>query len=141
MINYLRDNGDNDLGLRELRTNLELIRHRGTEGFNMLEVKAGVTRLMKLTLAAADVIFCTINIASKVNLYENFWPGMIVCDEVCRATEISTISLLAFYEPSIWIFIGDNKQLRPVVLSADREGKANGSSYDDEPKFRNLFHK
>ena len=42
MINYLRDNGDNDLGLRELRINLELIRHRGTEGFNMPEVKAGI---------------------------------------------------------------------------------------------------
>jgi hypothetical protein len=86
-------------------------------------VKAGVTRLMKFTLAAADVIFCTINVASKVNLYENFQPRMIVCDEACRATEISTMSLFAFYEPSVWIFVGDHKQLHPVILSADREGK------------------
>jgi hypothetical protein len=107
----------------------------------MPEVKAGVTRLMKLTLAAADVIFCTINVALKVNLYKNFRPGMIVCDKACRAMEISTMSLFAFYEPSIWIFVGDHKQLRPVVLSAKREGKANNGSYNDEIKFKNPFQR
>jgi hypothetical protein len=64
----------------------------------MPEVKASINRLMKYTLAAADVIFCTINTASKVNLYENFQPGMIVCNEVCRAIEISILSLLVFYD-------------------------------------------
>jgi hypothetical protein len=39
----------------------------------------------------------------------------------CRATEISTASLYTFYEPLAIILAGDHKQLRPVVLSADRE--------------------
>ena len=66
---------------------------------------------------------------------------MIVCDEACRAIEISTMSLLAFYKPSVWIFVGDHKQLHPVVLSAEREGKANNGSYDDETKFKNPFQR
>jgi hypothetical protein len=140
MVNYLRDNADNDIGLRDLRTKLELIKNRGTEGFNMPEVKAGINGLMKCTLATADVIFCTINAASKVNLYENFRPGMIVCDEACRATEISTLSLLAFYDPKVWIYIGDHKQLRPIVFTADHGSKANNGSYD-ESKFNNPFQK
>jgi hypothetical protein len=106
----------------------------------MPEVKAGINGLMRRTLATVDVIFCTINTASKVNLYKNFRPGMIVCDEACRATEISTLSLLMFYDPKIWIYIGDHKQLRLIVFTADYESKVNNGSYD-ESKFKNPFQK
>src|SRR5438045_9537058 len=76
---------------------------------------------MKLTLADADAIFYTTNAASKVNLCSNFQPGLIAYDEACQVTEISILSLFAFYNPDTWVFVGNHKQMRPVVLSADCE--------------------
>ena len=55
---------------------------------------------MKETLANADAIFCTINAASKVNLYENFQPRLIIVNEVYRATELSILSIYVFYKPT-----------------------------------------
>ena len=73
------------------------------------------------TLADADAVFCTNNAASKVNLYTNFRPKLLVCDEACRATELSILSAFAFYKPEAWIFAGDPRQMRPTILSAERE--------------------
>jgi hypothetical protein len=64
-------------------------------------VKASINRLMKYTLATANIIFCMMNVASKVNFYKNSQPGMIVCDEAYKAIEILILLLLAFYNPKI----------------------------------------
>ena len=90
---------------------------------------------MELTLADADAIFCTINATSKVNLYKNFQPGLITCDEACRTTEISILSLFAFYDPDAWIYVGDHKQMHPIVLSADCKKE------HYKVRFQNTFHK
>src|SRR5438045_6989499 len=87
----------------------------------MQDVRNAINKLMKLTLADADTIFCTTNAASKVNLFSNFQPGLIACNEACWVTEISILSLFAFYNPDAWVFVGDHKQMRPVVLSADHK--------------------
>jgi len=90
---------------------------------------------MKLTLADADTIFCTTNAASKVNLFSNFQPGLIAYDEACWVTEISILSLFTFYNPDAWVFVGDHKQMRPVVLSADHEKE------HYKVRFQNTFHR
>jgi hypothetical protein len=135
MLNYLEEHADNEPILRSLRASLHVIDKRGSEKFDLKELRAKINILMKLTLANADVIFCTINTASKVNLYQNFPACLIACDEGCRATEISTTCLMAFYNPDAWIFIGDHMQMRPIVLSADREKKYY------RIRFQNTFHR
>ena len=90
---------------------------------------------MELTLADADAIFCTINAASKVNLYKNFQPGLITCDEACHTTEISILSLIAFYDPDAWIYVSNHKQMHPIVLSTDRKKE------HYKVWFQNTFHK
>ena len=135
MHNYLEKHADTDRSLKSLRISLKLIEKRGSERYDMDQVRIAINKLMELTLADADAIFCTINAASKVNLYKNFQPGLITCDEACRATEISILSLFAFYDPDAWIYVGDHKQMHPIVLSADREKE------HYKVWFQNTFHK
>ena len=97
----------------------------------MQDVQNAINKLMKLTLADADAIFCTTNAASKVSLFSNFQPGLIAC----QVTEISVLSLFAFYNPNAWVFIGDHKQMRPVVLSADCKKE------HYKVRFQNTFHR
>jgi hypothetical protein len=135
MHNYIEKHAETDKSLQSLRSSLKLIEERGPERYDMEDVRIAINRLMKLTLADADAIFCTINTASKVNLYKNFLPRLITCDEACRVTEISILSLFAFYNPDAWIYVGDHKQMRPIVLSADREKE------HYKVRFQNTFHR
>ena len=135
MQNYIEKHADVDKSLQSLRLSLTLIEERGPDRYDMDDVRMAINRLMELTLANADAIFCTTNTASKVNLYKNFQPGLIICDEACRSTEISTLSLFAFYCPDAWIFAGDHNQMRPIVLSADREKE------HYKVRFQNTFYK
>src|SRR5436190_20036533 len=115
MLNYIEKHADTDKSLQSLRLSLMLIEERGLEQYDMQDVQNAINKLMKLTLADADAIFCTTNAASKVSLFSNFQPGLIAC----QVTEISVLSLFAFYNPNAWVFIGDHKQMRPIVFSAD----------------------
>lgn len=77
-----------------------------------------VERLMRDTLAAADVVFTTIGNASKAALNRNFEATLIIADEAARATELQIITLVALYRPHIIILAGDNKQMIPTVKTA-----------------------
>ena len=95
MHNYIEKHAHTDKSLQSLRSSLMLIEERGPDRYDMEDVRIAINRLMKLTLADANAIFCTINTASKVNLHKNFQPGIITCDEASRATEEAPPSKVA----------------------------------------------
>lgn len=54
-----------------------------------------------MTLQNADAVFTTPVNASKVNLYSNFKPTIVVFDEAARATKMTTNIISAFYNPMV----------------------------------------
>jgi hypothetical protein len=100
---------------------IKIVGEGGLDGVNKAELNAQVKELLIKTLNDTDTVFTTINNASKVNLYQNLDVELIIVDESCRATELSTLIPFAFYDPVAYIFVGDSHQLMPTVLSADRE--------------------
>lgn len=98
------------------------------------ELKLLLNELMAHTIQRADAVFYTLNCASKVNLYQNFHAKLVIVDEACRASEISTMAVIAFYNPQLYILVGDLQQLRPTVLSAHHE------RYDEDQLVLNPFY-
>ncbi|KIM96281.1 hypothetical protein OIDMADRAFT_58618 [Oidiodendron maius Zn] len=104
-----------------------LLRDHGDNGFydtdvaTRTNIKLQLDDLMARTLQEADVIVCTVAAAAKVTLAENFHPTVVYLDEAARVTELKTLIPFGRYTPFAFILSGDHKQLRPTVLSANRQ--------------------
>jgi hypothetical protein len=66
-------------------------------------------------------IICTTPVAaSNLAICENVRPHLIMVDESARMRELSSLITLAWWGPVAWIFVGDDRQLRPhVALDVD----------------------
>lgn len=81
-----------------------------------------ITRLVKdgpLTdaVAEADVVFGTPIGAADRTFRRVFRPHYITSDESPRDKETTSPVLFAHYSPRAYIFLGDHKQLKPVIFS------------------------
>src|SRR5271170_8015682 len=97
MHNYIKNYVSIDKSLQSLRLSLMLIKECGLDHYNINNVQIAINRLIKLMLANANAIFCTINTILKVNLYKTFQPRIIICNKACCATKILILSLFSFY--------------------------------------------
>lgn len=119
---------------RELRT---MLKGYGEHGFYDTDVairtkiKMLLNTLLLETLKGTDVIITTVAAAAKVNLATTFTPAVVYIDEAARLTEFKTLIPFGSYEPVAFILAGDHKQMRLIVLSADR--------HRDNPPFVNPF--
>ena len=84
--------------MRVLKANLELIADNGIARWDVEEIRQLINRLIVDTLADANAVFCTNNAASKVNLYTNFRPKLLVCNKACCATELFILLAFVFYK-------------------------------------------
>lgn len=111
----------NDANLRNLLHQLLEYGKNGLGKEEMIVLKLRLHELMSTVLTNADAVFCTLNMSSKHNLFTNFRASFVIIDESCRASEISTLAPFAFYEAQAYLLVGDPRQLRPVLFSAEQE--------------------
>jgi hypothetical protein len=114
-----------------------LLRDYGEHGFydtdvaTRTSIKLQLNDLLAEVLQEADVIVCTVAAAAKVTLVANFDPTVVYLDKAGRLPEFKTLIAFGLYTPVAFVLSGDYKQLRPIVLSANR--------YRDDPPFLNPF--
>lgn len=72
----------------------------------------------KDALAQADIVFATPVAVAEKNFRETFRPHYIIGDDSPRDKETTTLILLSHFSPRAYIFLGDHKQLAPLVFSA-----------------------
>lgn len=91
----------------------------------------------KDALAQADIVFATPVAVAKKNFREIFRPHYIISDENPRDKETITLILIAHFSPKAYIFLGDHKQLAPLVFSTYEHRKQKPpralKPADDEP--------
>lgn len=68
-------------------------------------------------VAEADVVFGTPIGAADRTFRRVFRPHYIISDESPRDKETISLVLFAHYSPRAYIFLGDHKQLKPVIFS------------------------
>lgn len=79
----------------------------------------------KDALAQSDIVFATpvaMAVAEK-NFRETFRRHYIIGDESPRDKETTTLILLSHFSPKAYIFLGDHKQLAPLVFSTYQHRK------------------
>lgn len=77
----------------------------------------------KDALAQADIVFATPVAVAEKNFREIFRPHYIISDENPRDKETTTLILIAHFSPKAYIFLGDHKQLAPLVFSTYQHRK------------------
>jgi hypothetical protein len=92
-------------------------------------------QLREHCFALAQVVITTVSNAGDYALYSAYKPDLIIVDEASRSLEADTWNVLANYAKTPLILIGDEAQLRPVVLSTPDN---NGFVY---PMKMSLFHR
>lgn len=78
----------------------------------------------KDALAQADIVFATPVAVAEKNFRETFRPHFIISDENPRDKETTTLILIAHFSPKAYIFLGDHKQLAPLVFSTHQHRKS-----------------
>ncbi len=81
------------------------------------DLKAQITTLRSKTLAKADVIVTTCSNAGVAAVYMNFKPDVIYIDEAGKAMDLDVGIVMARYRARAIVLVGDDKQLRPTVVS------------------------
>lgn len=77
----------------------------------------------KDALAQADIVFATPVAVAEKNFRETFRPHYIISDDSPRDKETTTLILLSHFSPRAYIFLGDHKQLAPLVFSTYQHRK------------------
>lgn len=88
-------------------------------GENWKALRSQVTMLYRAVLNQTDFI-ATTPVAAYGHFSRLFRPDVIFIDEAPHARELTTLILLAFFEPIAWILTGDVKQTTPFVKGGDR---------------------
>jgi hypothetical protein len=78
-------------------------------------------RLREHTLQMADIVITTVSNTGDAALYTAMDPTLMIVDEATRVIEPDMWNLLGNYHKNPLILVGDENQLRPVVLSTVEE--------------------
>ena len=83
----------------------------------------GHTRVLYQDFLAqfTGIICATPVAASHSSVRGTFRPELVVIDENARMRELSTLIPIAWYNPKVWVILGDPRQLKPHV-SLDVDG-------------------
>lgn len=107
----------------------------------MISFRAATKRLRIDVIAKAAVVVTTLPNAASHWLYDNFHPAAVFCDEAARATEPNAWLVLGHYGDVPIVFIGDNAQLVPVILSPPKtNGFAQQLLHGLFPRLKALGH-
>ncbi|RDW80673.1 hypothetical protein BP5796_05371 [Coleophoma crateriformis] len=102
---------------------------RGTDGKTRTHIKEELNILMAETLQNADALIGTHIVFARFNVFTNIKPTLFIVDEASRCSEIRSCIPKAFYNPQVVMFLGDPRQLRPVVKSAGKHHDFDKDSY------------
>jgi AAA domain len=88
------------------------------EDTDMIKFRAAAKQLRVYTLAAADMVACTLSQCADPSLTRNFLPTLTIVEEAARAVEVDTLMPLVWYKPELTLLLGDPNQLPPFVQSS-----------------------
>jgi superfamily I DNA and/or RNA helicase len=79
--------------------------------------EAEYEKIRDYVIETAHVIVTTCTNSGAPTLRRHFKPDLVVVDEAGKAMDADVIVPMAFYLPRVLVLVGDERQLRPTVIS------------------------
>lgn len=123
---YERHKDTTYANLRDITKSVDLERFDKSVAIHY-SVEKEIEEVYRNAMREIDVIVCTPTTASKLStdLADIFNPVLVIFDEAPHARELSTLIPIARFNPTAWLFTGDERQTKPWVGSYGRSPNIN----------------